>query len=84
MGPARRDKSLAIAVAVSVFLLVVAQAAFLAIWMGSWGLKSDSYPTARDWWLSFALPRGAWSLVVGVPAGAVVATIVGRKLGDRR
>jgi hypothetical protein len=58
-----------IAALVGTLLLI----AFLWVWIGQWSLSASAYPDTGEWWREFALPRAAWSLLVGVPLGALGA-----------
>jgi ABC-type Fe3+ transport system permease subunit len=54
--------------------------AFLWVWIGQWSRSASAYPDTGEWWREFALPRAAWSLLVGVPLGALVAVLVRQAL----
>jgi hypothetical protein len=67
----------------AVFVATVFLVAVLWVWIGQWSLSASAYPDTGEWWREFALPRLAWSLLVGVPLGAVVAGLLRQPLRRR-
>jgi ABC-type Fe3+ transport system permease subunit len=59
--------------------------AFLWVFVGQWSAGPNDHDNATEWWRDFALPRAAWSLLVGVPlallAGGAVRRSVVRRAG---
>jgi Family of unknown function (DUF6338) len=63
-------------VSTSVFVGTLLLVAFVWVWVGRWSLSASAFPDTGEWWREFALPRAAWSLLIGVPLGAVVAVLM--------
>jgi hypothetical protein len=74
------DSRLSATVSLAVFVATVCTVAFLWVWIGQWSLSASAYPDTGEWWREFVLPRAAWSLLVGIPLGALVAVLLRQPL----
>lgn len=70
--------------AVAVVLLVSCITAFLWVWIGQWSVPPGRYRNEGEWVREFAAPRAAWSLIIGLPLGAIAALVVLQVVGRRR
>ena len=67
----------------AVFIATALLVAFLWVWIGQWSLSMTAYTDTGEWWREFALPRAAWSLLVGVPLGVGIALLMREALRRR-
>ena len=77
------DSRLSHTASLAVFVATVFLVAVFWVWIGQWSLSASAYPDTGEWWREFALRRAAWSLLVGVPLGAVVAGLLRQPLRRR-
>jgi hypothetical protein len=77
------DRSLRVILDLVALVCVVGVNAYLWVWVPTWRLHDDSFRDARSYWVDFAAPRIALSLVAGVPLGAIAAVVVDRRLKRR-
>jgi hypothetical protein len=59
--------------AIGLLLAVVMTTPFLWVWIGQWSIAPGRYASASQSWIEYALPRAAWSLVVGIPLACVAS-----------
>jgi hypothetical protein len=68
-----RDRRQTLLMAIGLVVAVLVTVAFLWVWIGQWSITPGRYDTAGQWWREYALPRAAWSLVVGIPLASVAS-----------